>query len=137
MAQGFGKGGVSAYWAVVLALLAGLMALVISGPRILDDLSNFVFDSYQRISPRIYDPATPVRIVDIDEASLKALGQWPWPRTRLAELVTKLSDQGAAAIGFDIVFAEPDRTSPESLLPLLPDGPERQALQRRSPSGGA
>jgi adenylate cyclase len=120
--------GVPAYWGMVSAMLAALIAVGIAAPRVFDDLSNFVFDSYQRLSPRGYDPAIPVRIVDIDEASIAALGQWPWPRTRLAELVTKIGDQGAAAIGFDIVLAEPDRTSPENLLPLLPDGEERKRL---------
>ena len=51
-------------------------------------------------------------IVDIDEASLAAFGQWPWPRTLLADLVTKLTKLGSAAIAFDIIFAEPDRMSP-------------------------
>jgi adenylate cyclase len=77
-------------------------------------LRNTVFDQYQRWSPRPYQ-SVPVRIVDIDEESLKRLGQWPWPRTRVAELIEKLHKTGAAAIGMDIVFAEPDRTSPKSM----------------------
>ena len=51
-------------------------------------------------------------IVDIDETSLRKLGQWPWPRTRVAELIDRLTQHGAAAIAFDLVFAEPDRLSP-------------------------
>ncbi|HET9687495.1 MAG TPA: adenylate/guanylate cyclase domain-containing protein, partial [Pseudolabrys sp.] len=51
-------------------------------------------------------------IVDIDEKSLKAFGQWPWPRTRVADLITRLTEMGALVIAFDIVFAEPDRLSP-------------------------
>jgi adenylate cyclase len=54
----------------------------------------------------------PVVIVDIDEASLKAIGQWPWPRTTVADLVTQITQLGAVAIGFDIIFPEPDRMSP-------------------------
>jgi adenylate cyclase len=54
----------------------------------------------------------PVVIVDIDEASLKATGQWPWPRTTVADLVTQITQLGAVAIGFDIIFPEPDRMSP-------------------------
>jgi adenylate cyclase len=107
-----------------------MIGLALSAPRLIDDLSNFVFDSFQRISPRAYNPATPVRIIDIDDASLKRMGQWPWPRVRLAELIEKLHDAGAAAIGLDIVLAEPDRTSPENLLPLLPSGIERDALAK-------
>lgn len=71
------------------------------------------FDFYQYLKPRT-PPATPlVAIADIDERSLDTYGQWPWPRTRIAELVATLEDAGAAVIGFDVVFAEPDRTSPE------------------------
>ncbi|MBF0303689.1 MAG: adenylate/guanylate cyclase domain-containing protein [Desulfamplus sp.] len=50
-------------------------------------------------------------IVDIDEYSLMRFGQWPWPRYRVAELLNKIHDAGAVAIGVDILFAEPDRTS--------------------------
>jgi adenylate cyclase len=53
--------------------------------------------------------------VVIDEASLKAQGQWPWPRTVVAELVNQLTANGAAAIGFDMVFANPDRLSPHAI----------------------
>lgn len=50
-------------------------------------------------------------IVTIDEKSLSELGRWPWPRTTIAELTEKLKEQGAKAVGFDIVFAEPDNNS--------------------------
>ena len=60
------------------------------------DLQNLVFDNYQRLSPRIYDPASPVRIIDIDDESLKRYGrQWPWPRTELAAFVDFLKEHGA------------------------------------------
>ena len=62
-----------------------------------------------------------MRIVDIDEESLKRIGQWPWPRTVLAELVDKLAAGGAAAIGFDMVFPEPDRMSPANTLRFWPN----------------
>lgn len=81
------------------------------------------FDTYQRFSPRIFDPSSPVRIVDIDEASLTVRGQWPWPRHDLAAMVEKLDEMGAAAIVFDMVFPEPDRLSPEQLGKRLPPEP--------------
>ena len=59
-----------------------------------------------------------MRIVDIDEDSLARIGQWPWPRTVVADLVGKLAGAGATAIGFDILFSEPDQTSPEVVLEL-------------------
>ncbi|WP_241484082.1 adenylate/guanylate cyclase domain-containing protein [Ruegeria sp. ANG-R] len=74
------------------------------------------FDILQRVSPRAYDPGLPVRVVDIDERSLSEWGQWPWPRTLLGQMVERLGNYGAAAIAFDMLFAEPDRYSPVRLL---------------------
>lgn len=74
------------------------------------------FDILQRLSPRSYDPALPIRVVDIDEDSLGKWGQWPWPRTLLAEMVQRLGEYGAAAVAFDMLFVEPDRYSPSRLL---------------------
>ena len=89
----------------LLAILVGLSPLPLR-----TDLQNLVFDNYQRLSPRIYDPASPVRIIDIDDESLKRYGrQWPWPRTELAAIVDFLKEHGALAIGFDFLFAEPDQ----------------------------
>lgn len=104
-------------WLVpILATGLALVAFLLD-PLPLQVLRNTVFDQYQRWAPRAYQPA-PVRIIDIDDASLARLGQWPWPRTRLAELTQRLQDAGAAAITFDVIFAEPDRTSPEAMLRL-------------------
>ncbi|MBN9672512.1 CHASE2 domain-containing protein [Roseibium aggregatum] len=87
-------------------------------PGFLTALRELTFDYYQRMKPRAHEPA-PVRIVDIDETSIAEIGQWPWPRTKLAEMVRRLTDLGAAAIVFDVVFSEPDRTSPAQLGDLL------------------
>src|SRR3989440_10331778 len=73
-------------------------------------------DSYQELSPRERRSA-PAVVVAIDEASLDRFGQWPWPRTLIAQLIDKLVAARAAAIGVDILFAEPDRLSPEWLAP--------------------
>src|SRR5271156_392292 len=97
--------------AVCLLLLFALVALRAVDPRPIEELRLRTFDLFQVLHPR-EQTARPVVIVDIDEASLKEIGQWPWPRTVVADLVTKLHEAGAAAIGFDIVFAEPDRMSP-------------------------
>src|SRR6202011_2167136 len=71
------------------------------------------FDTFQVIDPR-QKTAKPVTIVDIDEKSLAKLGQFPWPRTRIADLVTNLTRLGAVVIAFDIVFSEPDRLNPDA-----------------------
>ncbi len=100
-----------------LLVLAGAVYLRVENPALIQELRLKVFDSYQKIKPRPFDPATtPARIVDIDEESLKRYGQWPWPRPLLATLVERLTQAGAALIVFDVVFAEPDRTSPARLL---------------------
>jgi adenylate cyclase len=97
--------------AVCIALLLALVALRAVDPPPLQELRLRTFDLFQVLHPR-EQQGYPVAIVDIDEASLKVIGQWPWPRTVLADLVTKLKEQGAIVIGFDVIFAEPDRMSP-------------------------
>ena len=87
-------------------------------PDLLDRLTLIAFDLYQRATVR-QAPDLPIRIVDIDDRSLKTIGQWPWPRTIIARLIDRLHEAGAAVIGFDIDFAEADRTSPRQLLPLI------------------
>jgi adenylate cyclase len=127
----------------VLAIVAAAALMLPWGviqPRALEDLRNFVFDVFQRLSPRRYDPETPARVVGIDEDSLKAYGQWPWPRARVAELVDKLREMGAAAIAFDFIFAEPDRTSPRTLADALPDAALRAQVAKlvaKAPDGDA
>ena len=107
----FGRNNVRAPWIVALLVLVNALLLRAIDPTGLTRLRDVAFDSFQRIKPRTYHPATPVRIVDIDEAALAEFGQWPWPRTIVARLVDKLTEKGAAAIAFDVVFAEPDRSS--------------------------
>ncbi len=103
---------------VFLALLAAAVAVKVTDPPLVATLRLKVFDAYQQLAPRSYEPA-PVRIVDIDDESLARVGQWPWPRHVLAELLDRLEAQGAAAVAFGIVFAEPDRSSPAHMLQEL------------------
>jgi adenylate cyclase len=102
---------------LILPTLVLVIAVVLrfNEPPVVEQLRNLAFDAYQRIKPRPLGEA-PVRIVDIDEESLKQIGQWPWPRDILAQLVDKLTEAGAAAIAFDVLFAEPDRLAPQALL---------------------
>jgi adenylate cyclase len=104
----------------ILPLLALAIALVarLAAPDLLDRLMLISFDAYQRIAPRAPGDA-PIRVIDIDEQSLKEYGQWPWSRSLDAQLTDKLRQAGAAVVAFDIVFAEPDRTSPKQLLAEL------------------
>lgn len=118
------------YWAVPLGIMALAVIGWIGDPPPLVELRHLVFDSYVRLEPRKYQPV-PVRIVDLDDASLARLGQWPWPRTLVAKLVDRLTTLGAAAIIFDIVFAEPDRTSPRHVLEDMAELPVDDPLVKR------
>jgi adenylate cyclase len=94
--------------ALVPMLLCGLLSLWEPfGVRALRDLE---FDAFQRWRPRVYNPEAPVRVVAIDDESLRRLGQWPWPRAQVAELIEKLTAAGAAAVVIDVLFAEPERS---------------------------
>ena len=92
--------------AAVLLFLA--VALRIADPEPVARLRLAVFDTYLDLLPRQLDPALPVRIVDIDDASLARIGQWPWPRTRLAEIIDRLKADGARTVTLDLILAEPD-----------------------------
>ena len=98
-----------------LGLLAVVALLVWWVPRWDARFQSAWFDSYQRLKPRDI-ASTPVMVVEIDERSLARLGQWPWPRTRLADLIRAIERHDPAAIGIDILMPEPDRLSAERLL---------------------
>jgi adenylate cyclase len=117
------------YVLLVGTVIVASLALRVWDPSPVAKLRALVFDAYQRVDPRSFDPALPVRIVDIDEESLKKVGQWPWPRTVLADLVQKLGQEGAAAIAFDIVFPEPDRMSPANAMRYWPQSPALDSLK--------
>ena len=103
-----------------LLLLGLLIAVRISDPSPLEELRLRCFDLFQSIQPRS-DGFRPVVIVDIDEASLNTYGQWPWPRTLISDLVTRLNELQTVAIAFDAVFSEPDRTSPSQSIKHFQD----------------
>lgn len=89
-------------------------------PLLLTSLDNRIIDTM--FQWRGVKPTTgAIVIVDIDEKSLKHIGQWPWPRDIVARLVSAIHQAGAKVIGFDIVFAEEDRTSPHRLIASLSD----------------
>src|SRR5580658_505486 len=123
---------------VALVVLFGLSLLNLSSelpsdiPRtpFVEELDNAVpdtfktarqllFDQYQRRFPRV-PTAQPVTIVEIDEQTLASVGQWPWPRNRLASLVDAIAALKPLAIGLDIYMPEPDQTSPDKVAANLP-----------------
>ena len=112
-------------------LLIAMLGVRVADPLPLEELRVRTFDGYQILHPR---KATqrPVVIIDIDEKSLAKFGQWPWPRTRVADLVQKLTELGAAAIAFDIVFAEADRMSPAVVADSFRDLDDESRKKLRS-----
>ncbi|MBI3710925.1 MAG: CHASE2 domain-containing protein [Proteobacteria bacterium] len=104
-------------------------------PPPIESLRMRLFDVFQRLSPRTYVDQ-PVRIVEIDDETLRLKGQWPWPRTLLAELVQRIASGGPSVLGVDILFLEPDRLSPSRLAETLPDLSKdlRAALQSLPPN---
>src|SRR5688572_9284152 len=113
--------------ALGLAVLALLVMLQWLGPAPMERLRLQVFDAFQVAAP--LDRADDnVVVVDIDEAAIAALGQWPWPRTDLATLTRRLGEAGASAVVFDIVFSEADRTSPAAIAGRYADPAVQAAL---------
>jgi len=93
-----------------LVVTVALLSLFALHPRFITHLEYRLYDAFLTARPAVQTTGLPV-IVDIDEPSLARYGQWPWPRYRLANLLNALFRSGAAVVSFDMVFAEPDRTS--------------------------
>ncbi|MDD9901769.1 MAG: adenylate/guanylate cyclase domain-containing protein [Alphaproteobacteria bacterium] len=111
---------------LLLAFLAGAVVYYLPSPLFVQRLEMMTFDYYNHIFPR--EPGSDVVIIDIDEESLRLIGQWPWPRTLMAKLVKNLHAAGAKSITFDMVFAEKDRTSPAYVARTLKDTPDMEPV---------
>lgn len=107
-----------------LLVVLFLIALPWLAPSFISRLNNSSYDIFQRIRPRVYQDA-PIRIVVIDDESIEKIGQFPWSRSKIAELITKLQALQAKVIALDIVFSEQDRSSPKEIAKLFP---QNQAL---------
>jgi adenylate cyclase len=106
----------------LLLFLCGLVpTLVAAGlciyrPSLFSGLESRAYDTLVRSSPT-RPPSGRVVIVDVDERSLSAVGQWPWRRDLIARLIGELRNLGASTIALDIVFPEPDRYPGTGLVP--------------------
>ena len=103
------------FW-IGIGATAVVLALQVQDFGGLKAVNEAAYDQYQRWKPRQVDPSVPVVVADIDVRALSELGQWPWPRTEMAELTLRLTQLGAISIAYDVVFAEPDRTSPARIV---------------------
>ncbi|MEO8810726.1 MAG: CHASE2 domain-containing protein [Rhodanobacter sp.] len=93
---------------LLIALAVGLGGLFHS--KAVASLDRFVLDTLL-VRTASGAAALDTVVVDIDDVSLSAVGQWPWPRYRMAELIQRIAAAHPSAIAMDIVFPEPDRTS--------------------------
>jgi adenylate cyclase len=115
------------------ACLALIVALRAWDPAPVQLLRDLAFDTYQRTKPREQKAEESlVRVIDIDDESLARHGQWPWPRTVMAALVDRLTAANVGVIGFDVVFAEPDRLSPGRIVKSWPKTPDTEQLLARA-----
>lgn len=101
-----------------LLVILGLAALRLADPYPVQVARETSFDVFQQWRPRPAPDDLPVRIIDIDETSMAEIGQWPWPRETLGRLSKRLTELGAAAIAFDILFSEAERSAGEGSADL-------------------
>jgi adenylate cyclase len=123
----------AAGWTLPLAVLVALVGVRLSGWSWVEAVQHRAFDAFLNISPRPYEDVEGlrVRVVDIDEETLRLHGQWPWPRVQVARLTERLVERGAAVVAWDAVFPEPDRTSPKNVAALWPAGEGFDEVKRR------
>jgi adenylate cyclase len=113
--------------AIAAALITGALLGLIG----FDRYSRPLFDLLQRMAPRSLEK-TDVRIVWIDDASIKTIGPWPWPRYIMARLTETLVQSEPKVIGYDIIFPDPDRNTPETFASLYPELPPATAATIRA-----
>ncbi|MDY0187440.1 MAG: CHASE2 domain-containing protein [Syntrophus sp. (in: bacteria)] len=97
-----------------ILLTCAVASLYIFQPLVLSSIELKLYDTLLKL-PSARNPSGHIVIVDIDEKSLAQYGQWPWPRYRISQLLDKLREMGAASVGVDILFTEPDRSSLQNI----------------------
>ncbi|MBT3536151.1 MAG: CHASE2 domain-containing protein, partial [Rhodospirillaceae bacterium] len=102
-------------YVIPAVMLLAAMGLRLEDPSFLQVFRLKLFDLYNQLHPREHQEV-PVAILDLDDETLARTGQWPWPRSKLAEMLARVFNAGAKVVAFDVVFAEPDRTSPKQAL---------------------
>ena len=113
---------------LALAVLAAMVIVRVIDPSVVQMLRLHVFDYEEYLWPRV-TKTFPIGIVAIDERSLAQYGQWPWSRALVAELIDKIAAGKPSVLGVDILFAEPDRLSPERLPASDPEIPAELAKE--------
>lgn len=99
---------------LVIAFLATGVAWAAATTQSGQQLSNFLFD--EELAWSEHDPDPRILIVQIDDQSLAKVGRWPWPRQVHAQLIDRLSEGGAVAVGYDVLFTEPSASTDDDAL---------------------
>ena len=104
---------ITSIWMCVIVLVAG-MSLKVSDGYIVERLRLINFDSYQTLIPKHHDDN--IAVINIGEQSLAEYGQWPWPRSTYAQLISDLRTSNAGIIAFTVMFPEADRFNQDEIL---------------------
>ncbi|MBL7075976.1 MAG: adenylate/guanylate cyclase domain-containing protein [Kiritimatiellae bacterium] len=101
-------------WTIGSVITLLCLVIFVLGLDVVDAVSDKLYDALLR---QVHEQPKSgrVAIVDLDEKSLEELGQWPWPRYLTARLTERILSGSPSVVAYDVVFAEPDRTSPEQL----------------------
>jgi len=103
-------------------MLFAALSLRLEDPAFLQVFRLTLFDLYNQLHPREHQEV-PVAILDLDDETLARIGQWPWPRSKLAEMLANVFNAGAKVVAFDAGSAAPDRTPPNQALSVRPTQP--------------
>ncbi|HVT19420.1 MAG TPA: adenylate/guanylate cyclase domain-containing protein [Thermoanaerobaculia bacterium] len=114
--------------ALALGLAASLLAMAVQLAGALRPVEDVATDLLMRARGKAR-PDPRVVVCDVDAASVKRFGRWPWPRTRVGELIDRLAAGGARVIALDMVFSEPSRADPLCNL-TAEDGALARSLAR-------
>ncbi len=108
------------YILLIASALCAVVTIRLIDPAPVQNLRHKTFDSLQSLLPRPTQKSSAVRIINIDQDSLDKVGPWPWPRSRIATLITQLRKNNAAAIGLPLLFETPDPLSPDNIIKHIP-----------------
>ena len=118
-------------------VVVAALAIQFLDPQSRARIRNNAFDQLQVLAPAAYQQDLPIRVIAIDDASLVSVGQWPWSRTVMANVVDRLTAHGARVVAMDVVFADQDRTSPEQVAARLTGQKTLQTLLLKLPAHDA
>lgn len=107
------------YSSTAFLLFIFISSFYVFFPTLPNSIDNRLRDYFFTIRGEVKPKTDNIVIIDIDEKSIKKLGQWPWPRDVLSKILNNLNNSNVAIIGMDMVFAEEDRSSPHNIFNKL------------------